>query len=108
MLWESCSSSYTKHNKVESAIFGFLCDFIRFYDISKLQVKHTKGKIHFAARPLELSELHKSTLAFSTQNPARMNLHHRSPSGAGELAAGEGSPELAHKRHWTAIELTTE
>jgi hypothetical protein len=37
-----------------------------------------------------------------------MNLQHRSLGGAGELAASEGSPELAHKRHWTAIELTTE
>jgi hypothetical protein len=37
-----------------------------------------------------------------------MNLQHQSSGGAGELAAGEGSPELAHKRHWTTIELTTE
>jgi hypothetical protein len=27
----------------------------------------------------------------------------RDPNDAGELAVGEGSPELAHKRHWTAI-----
>jgi hypothetical protein len=37
-----------------------------------------------------------------------MKSMHRGPSGAGELAAGEGSPELAHKQHWTAIELTTD
>jgi hypothetical protein len=33
---------------------------------------------------------------------------HRGPGGGGELATGEGSSELAHKRHWTAIELTTD
>jgi hypothetical protein len=29
-----------------------------------------------------------------------MKSMHRDPGGIGELAAGEGSPELAHKRHW--------
>jgi hypothetical protein len=28
MLWESCSSSYRKHNKIEFAFFGFFYDFI--------------------------------------------------------------------------------
>jgi hypothetical protein len=28
MIWESCSSSYTKHNKIGFAIFGFFCDLI--------------------------------------------------------------------------------
>jgi hypothetical protein len=37
-----------------------------------------------------------------------MKSQHRGPGGAGELAAGEGSPELAHKRHGMTIELTTE
>jgi hypothetical protein len=37
-----------------------------------------------------------------------MKLMHKGPGGAGELAAGEGSLELTHKRHWTAIELTTD
>jgi hypothetical protein len=32
-----------------------------------------------------------------------MKSMHRDPGGIGELADGEGSPELAHKRHWTAI-----
>jgi hypothetical protein len=29
------------------------------------------------------------------------------PSGVRVLAADEGSPERAHKRHWMVIELTT-
>jgi hypothetical protein len=37
-----------------------------------------------------------------------MKSQHTGPGGAGELAAGEGSPELAHKLHGMAIELTTE
>jgi hypothetical protein len=37
-----------------------------------------------------------------------MKSQHRGPGGAGELAAGKGSPELAHMRHGTAIELTME
>jgi hypothetical protein len=28
MLRESCSSSYTEHNKIKFAIFGFFYDFI--------------------------------------------------------------------------------
>jgi hypothetical protein len=53
-------------------------------------------------------QLHNTALDFNTRDPTRMTLEHRGPSGAGELAAGEGSPELAHKRHCTAIELTTD
>jgi hypothetical protein len=37
-----------------------------------------------------------------------MKSQHRGPGGASELAAGEGSLELTHKRHGTTIELTTE
>jgi hypothetical protein len=28
MLWESCSYSYTEHNKIGIAIFGFFYNFI--------------------------------------------------------------------------------
>jgi hypothetical protein len=37
-----------------------------------------------------------------------MKSMHRGPGGTGELATSEGSPELAQKRHWTTIELTTD
>jgi hypothetical protein len=85
--------------------FGFFYDFILNLQVSAQTQKGVK--IHFAKGPLELFEPHKTTLAFSTQNPTWMKSQHRGPGGAGELAAGEGSPELAHKRHGTAIELTT-
>jgi hypothetical protein len=53
MLWKSCSSSYTEHNKIGFAIFGFFCDFIRFF---KVAAKTHKGvKNHFASGPLERS-----------------------------------------------------
>jgi hypothetical protein len=36
MLWESCSSSYTEHNKIGFVIFGFVYDFIlNLQDIAK-------------------------------------------------------------------------
>jgi hypothetical protein len=63
MLWGNCSSSYTEHNKIGFAIFGFSCDFIWILQgVAKTQ----KGKNHFVRRPLELFEPHKSTLAFNT------------------------------------------
>jgi hypothetical protein len=68
---------------------------------------HKRGRIIFH-ESLELFELHNAALGFNTQDPTKMRSMHRGPGGAGELAASEGSPELAHKRHWTAIELTTD
>jgi hypothetical protein len=53
MLWESCSSSHTEHNKIWFAIFGF------FYKlILNLQVTgsiHKTVKNLFAPDPLKLS-----------------------------------------------------
>jgi hypothetical protein len=46
MLWEIYSSCYTEHNKTRFTIFGFLCDFIRFF---KVAAKHTKG-VRFISR----------------------------------------------------------
>jgi hypothetical protein len=106
MFQESCSFGCTEHSKIKFAIFGFFYDFILNLQVSA--ITHKGVKIHFAKDPLELFESHKATLAFRTQNPTRMKSQHRGPGGAGELAAGEGSPELAHKRHGTAIELITE
>jgi hypothetical protein len=83
--------------------------FLRFVmDLTRSSWNTTRVKNHFARRPLERFELHKTALDFNTQDPTRMRLKHRGPGGAWELSASEGSPELAHKRHWTAIELTTE
>jgi hypothetical protein len=39
MLWESCSSSHTEHNKISFAIFGFLYDFIGILQGSAQGVK---------------------------------------------------------------------
>jgi hypothetical protein len=106
MFWESCSFGCAEHRKIEFAIFGFFYDFILNLQVSA--ITHKGVKIHFAKDPLELFESNKNTLDFSTQNPTRMKSQHRGPVSAGELAAGEGSPDLAHKRHGTAIELKTE
>jgi hypothetical protein len=42
MPWESCSSSYTEHKKVEFAIFGFFYDFIRFFKV--VGKTHKRGR----------------------------------------------------------------
>jgi hypothetical protein len=50
MLWESCSSSYTEHNKIEFAFFGFIYDFI--LNLQVAAITHKGGKNHFASGPL--------------------------------------------------------
>jgi hypothetical protein len=51
MLWESCSSGYTERHKIEFAIFGFFCDFIRILQVA---AKSTQGvRKLFARRPLD-------------------------------------------------------
>jgi hypothetical protein len=104
MFGESCSSSYTEQNKIEFAFFGLFYNFISNLQVA---VETQQGvKNHFARRHLELFEPHKSTLAFSTKNPTRLKPMHRDAGGAGELAAGEGAPELGNKRHLAAIRRT--
>jgi hypothetical protein len=64
MSEESCSSSCIEHNKIEVAFFGFFYDFISNLQVA---VETQQGvKNHFARRPLELFEPHKTTLAFNT------------------------------------------
>jgi hypothetical protein len=84
-------------------VLNFL-EFSRFlYKHYKLQLKHSKGKESNSTRVPGTFQLHNSTLGFNTHVPTRMKLMHRDPGGAGELAAGEGSRELTHKRRWMAI-----
>jgi hypothetical protein len=51
MFRESCSASYTEHNKIGFASFGFFYDFIRFFRAAA-KTQH-RVKNHFAIRPLE-------------------------------------------------------
>jgi hypothetical protein len=81
----------------------FLDFSVILYHFSKLQLKHTKGEESFFTRVPGTFQLHNTALGFNTPDPTRMKLMHRGPGGVGELAAGEGLPELAHKRRWTAI-----
>jgi hypothetical protein len=51
MFGESCSSCYTKHNKIGFAIFGFFCDLLW---ILQVPAKTHKGVRNlFARRPLD-------------------------------------------------------
>jgi hypothetical protein len=77
MLWGSCSSGHTEHNKIGFAIFGVLCDLK--WNLQGPLKAHKKGKIHFAQGPQELSKLHNSTLSFNAQAPTRLRPSHTYP-----------------------------
>jgi hypothetical protein len=81
MLWESCSSSYTEHNKIGFAIFGFFCDFIRFFKVAA--TTHKRGKIHFANRPLESFGCSQLCPWFTITPPERIQSKQCSPGGMG-------------------------
>jgi hypothetical protein len=46
MLWESCSSSYTEHNKIGIAIFGYFYDFILNLQIAANTHKGSRIYMH--------------------------------------------------------------
>jgi hypothetical protein len=47
MLWESCSSSYTEHNKIRFASFGFSMILSRIY---KILLKHLRDEDSFCTQ----------------------------------------------------------
>jgi hypothetical protein len=64
MLCKSCRSSHIEHNKIGFAIFGFFYDFI--WNLQVTAKTHQRVKNHFTKRPLEVSNLHRSTLGLRT------------------------------------------
>jgi hypothetical protein len=56
MLRESCSSSYTEHNKIKFAIFGFFYDFISNLQDTAKTLK--KWRILLHADPCQLLKVH--------------------------------------------------
>jgi hypothetical protein len=82
--------------------------FLRFYMNFPSCRQHTlKEKNLLTHRSLGFSTLHNHTLGLYSQVPARKQSLHRGPDGAGGLVAGEGSPELANKRHGREIGITS-
>jgi hypothetical protein len=43
MLWESYSSSYTEHNKIGFAIFGFFCDLLWILQVATETLKGVRN-----------------------------------------------------------------
>jgi hypothetical protein len=43
MLWESCSSSYTEHNKIGFAIFGFFRDLLWILQVAAETLKGVRN-----------------------------------------------------------------
>jgi hypothetical protein len=64
MLCRNFGSSHTKHNKIGFAIFGFFCDFTRFFKAAAKTQHRVKNLL--SPHPLEVLNLHKTSLAFNT------------------------------------------
>jgi hypothetical protein len=95
ILCKNCSSSYTKHNKIGFAIFGFFYDFIL-----NLQTTGSKGenwKNLLAHKPSELLKLHNHPLGSNTQALGEIPLHNRTLPRWSKLTGGEVGPEEATK-----------
>jgi hypothetical protein len=43
MFGESCSSSYTEHNKIGFAIFGFFCDLLWILQVAAETLKRVRN-----------------------------------------------------------------
>jgi hypothetical protein len=65
VLCRNCSSSYTEHNKIGFAVFGFFYELILNLQVIGSNNKNWKNLL--ALRPLRLLKLHNQTLAFNTQ-----------------------------------------
>jgi hypothetical protein len=57
MLWKSCSSGYTEHNKLGFPIFGFFCDFIQFFQVAGKT--HKRGRYVLRVAPWKTSKDHR-------------------------------------------------
>jgi hypothetical protein len=101
----NCSSSYTEHNKIGFAIFGFFYDFILNLQITGSRGKSWKNLL--ALGPLELSKPYKQTLDFCTQ-PLEDNSPSESYPPAAEQArrrrgrAG-GGKQVRGMSDWTHV-----
>jgi hypothetical protein len=104
MLWESCSSSYTEHNKIEFAFFGFFCNFIWFF---KVTAEAQQGvKIILRRNPWNFLSLTRlpSTLAARPSNPK--NFPQGYPRRRRRLAGSDVGPTQVNMWHGGTIELT--
>jgi hypothetical protein len=94
MLWKSCSSSYTEHNKIGFEIFGFFYDFISNLQDTAKTLKRWRIILH--ADPCQLLKVHNCALGPFPPYP----------DGGGALAGGEVRLGEANKRARSAIGLT--
>jgi hypothetical protein len=88
MLWESCSSSYTEHNKIGFAIFGFFYDFILNLQDTVKTLK--RWRIIFHADPCQLLKVHICALGLPHRTPTTVA---RSPAarwGSGRQTSEQG------------------
>jgi hypothetical protein len=67
MIWEICSSSYTEHNKIGFAIFGFFYDFISNLQDTAKTLKRLRIILH--ADPCQLLKVHICALGLPHRTP---------------------------------------
>jgi hypothetical protein len=84
MLCKSGRSSYTEHNKIRFAIFGFSYELIWNLQVSGSNNK--TGKNLIALSPLGLLNLHNMPSQLTRRPPGQTPLHNSTSRG------GEGSP----------------
>jgi hypothetical protein len=89
------SSSYTQHNKIGFAIFGFFYDFILNLQVTGSKSKRWKNLL--AHKPSELLKLHNHALGSNTQVLGQNPLHNRTLPWRSKLAGGEVGSEEANK-----------
>jgi hypothetical protein len=70
MLWESCRSSYTEHNKTGFAIFGFFYNFISNLQDTAKTLKKWRILLHID--PCQLLKVHIYSLGLPHRTPTTM------------------------------------
>jgi hypothetical protein len=94
ILCRNCNSSYTEHNKIGFAIFGFFYDFILNLQYTGSKSKSWKNLL--ALKPSELLKFHNYTLGSNTQALGENLLHNRTLPRRSKLAGGEVGLEEAN------------
>jgi hypothetical protein len=104
ILCRNCSSSYTEHNKIGFAIFGFFYDFIWVLQFSGTTQKRRKNLL--SQESLEVFNFTTLPSAL-THRPSNSNSSHRGAlGGGGRLAGGDVGLGMGIKRYPAAIRCT--
>jgi hypothetical protein len=88
MLWESCSYSYTEHNKIGIAIFGFFYNFISNLQDTVKTLK--KWRILLRADPCQLLKVHIYAIGLPHRTPTAVARSPVASWGSGRQTLEQG------------------